>query len=205
MKNSYTYPHRSKKARIEYLAAHESYGGWNHPARRWSPLAWNVKLHGADLTGKCGDYPVSDLHDEAWKQALHDEHLWQRIVEDMSRQYMEGEYSTSPGDDQGDWEFAFAGRSGGWMLLSKWKYSNFLRTSFANAGEWHDWLLEQDKETIEKLYRGVRCMDADFTREKIEKEFAYQANFQRSQWEETQPPIEPCVEMIHAARKGSDL
>jgi hypothetical protein len=196
----YTWPHRTKKARIEYLAAHESYGGWNHPARRWSPLAWNVKIHRADLTGKCGDYEVSDLRDEAWNEyAQTSGSLWTMIVEDMQRMYLEGEYSTYPGDDQGDWEFTFAGRSGGWMLLKESKWS------FADAGEWRDWLLEQDKETIEKLYRAVRCMDADFTSEKISREFEYQVNFQRSQWEETQPPLEPCIEAIYESRKHAHI
>lgn len=40
-KSPYTYPHRSKRAQVEYLADHDSYGGWNHPCRRWSPLSWN--------------------------------------------------------------------------------------------------------------------------------------------------------------------
>lgn len=199
----YTYPHRSKKARIEYLVAHQSYGGWNHPYRGWSPLAWNVKFHVRDWSGKEGDYKVCGLRDAEWDEnAQNDVHLWMAIVEDMQRQYVEGEYCTYPGDDQGDWDFQFAGRSGGWMLLESWKplTATYFLNCFNDSDGWKQWLEAKSASTVEVLYRAVRCMDADFTTEKIVKEFEYQLNFQRSQWEETLPPIEPCVQMIYEAQ-----
>ena len=180
----YTYPAKSRKAMTEYLTSHESYGGWNHPFRGYSPLSWNVKLGRTNNDGKRGEYTTTPEFDEAWEAYCESNNgLWDLIVEDMQRQYIEGEYTTFPGDDQGRWKFGFAGRSGGHMLLEKWDDLDFLR-HFSGEDDWAQWLAEIGFYTLRELYRAVRCMDTDFTRANIDSEFEYQLNFQRGQWEE---------------------
>lgn len=186
MKRSpYTYPHKSKHAQIDYLTGHDAYGGWNHPNRGWSPLSWNVRIGNADFEQPKGEYQLDPSHDDAWAKYVEKKsELFYWACEDMARQYTEGEYTTYPGDDQGDWEFCFAGRSGGQMLLAKWKGTDFLR-SFDSAEHWRDWLTEGiDTAALRTLYRAVRCMDHDLRRDAINAEFEYQLNFRRHEFEE---------------------
>lgn len=184
-KSPYTYPHRSRAAMTDYLAEHESYGGWNHPYRRWSPLSWDVKLS-PSWKGKEGECKIDESLDDEWRKHCDGSvHLWSWIVEDMQRTYLEGEYCTYPGNDQGDWKFCFSGRSGGHMLLEEWKTFgvSFLK-DFSGEGDWREWLESRNYDALKALYRAVRCMDHDFTREKMNKEFEYQLNFRRYEWEE---------------------
>lgn len=193
---------------IGYLSDHESYSGWNHPYRKWSPLSWDVKLS-PNYDGKRGECKTDDALDDEWDKHVTSsdgQHIWDWIVEDMRCHYTEGTYCTYPGDDQGNWKFCFAGRSGGHMLLEEWKYGkwnciNFLK-GFYGVDTWTAWLEGQPFGELRTLYRAVRCMDADFTREKMNREFEYQLNFRRHEWEEdyrrnesfskAEQGIEPC-------------
>ncbi len=186
-KRPYTYPHKSHKAIIDYLINHKDYKGWNHPYRGYSPLAWNVKVYDVDKTGgRKSKYaePIDPLLDDKWEDFVTEnmDDLWSRIIEDAQSLYIEGDYCTYPGDDQGDWKFCFGGRSGGWLILSEWKNDNFLKMDSKNS--WEDYLDDSSFSNLTILYKAVRCMDADFTREKIQDEVNYQMNFQRVLWEE---------------------
>lgn len=190
----YTYPHKSKAGMVQYLASHDSYGGWNHPNRGFSPLSWNVKLYNFKTDGKQGEFTATESLDDAWEQYTQDTpELFEWVVEDMRRQYSEGEYTTYPGNDQGDWEFCFAGRSGGHMLLESWKgcgYSIDFLGDFSSEADWEQWLDGLCFQDLKALYRAVRCMDADFTRDKINREVEYQVSFRREQWEAEQKETE---------------
>lgn len=187
MNKQYTYPHKSRVSITDYLMRHQSYGGWNHPYRGWSPLAWDVKVHEIDETGgwKLKHHEFIDpLLDDEWDDFRREnmDNLWSLIIEDSQRHYIEGEYTTYPGDDQGDWKFTFGGRSGGWLILSKWKNDDFLK--MANQESWEDYLNGLFFSDLTILYKAVRCMDVDFTRENAERNVSYQLNFQRTVWEE---------------------
>lgn len=183
----YTFPDKSRVAITNYLISHTDYGGWNHPYRGWSPLAWNVKVDHIDWTGGRRlkyHQPIDPLLDDEWAEhAKRDESsLYDIIIEDARRTYDEGLYTTYPGDDQGDWKFCFGGRSGGWLILEGWKNDDFLKMAHKECWEpYLDGLFYSDLIT---LYKGVRCMDQDFTREKARMEVSYQLNFQRILWEE---------------------
>ena len=183
----YTFPHRSREAITDYLAEHENYGGSNHPWGGWSPLSWNVKLHRVDTSGKVanGEYETTDALDEEWAAHVreNEDDLWSWTIEDMRDFYRTGLYTTSPGDDQGDWHFQFGGRSGGHMILAKWEHEDFMRM-FKYREDFREWLDGQPFATIRRLYRGIRNLDVDITRENLESEFAYQLNYRRGQWEE---------------------
>jgi hypothetical protein len=185
MKNIYTYPHKSKKSIIDYLVNHEAYGGWNHPNRGWSPLSWDVKVHRLDYTGGWRlDYhePIDPLLDEKWDDYVRsDENVVNLATEDAQRQYLESEYCTHPGDDQGDWKFCFGGRSGGHLILKSWKSYDFL--NMGSSESWEDYLNDLSFSDLTTLYKAVRCMDVDFPRENASKNVSYQLNFQRVLWE----------------------
>jgi len=179
----YTYPHRSRKAQAAYLAEHDSYGGWNHPMRRWSPLSWNVRIGNVNWRRPKGDCDLDAAFDDDWESYVEsNQELFAWITEDMAREYTDSEYTTYPGEDQGDWTFCFAGRSGGQMLLAKWLYVDFIRGDWSESS-WAEWLDDQPADTIRTLYRAVRCMDQDFTSAKIDAEFEYRLNDRRGQWE----------------------
>jgi hypothetical protein len=192
MKCPYSYPHRSRKSQVQYLADHDSYGGWNHPNRGWSPLAWNVKIGTINWRSPKGEESLDAGLDDQWNQYVEsNSELFYWICEDVARQYLEGEYTTYPGDDQGDWKFCLAGRSGGHLLLSDWRGTDFL-SSFQNSEHWFDWLTSGiTTEALNKLYRAVRCMDQDLERSRINAEFEYQLNFRRHEWE--QQHMEMCA------------
>lgn len=185
MRSPYTYPHRSKRQQIEYLADHDSYGGWNHPYRGWSPLSWNVRIRHVNYDRPKGEYDLDATYDDDWAAHVQENgELFYWVCEDMARQYVEGEYTTYPGDDQGDWKFCLAGRSGGQLLLADWAGTDFLR-SFSDADHWRDWLANGiTTDTLRTLYRAVRCMDHDLRRDAIHAEFEYQLNFRRHEFEQ---------------------
>lgn len=179
----YTFPHKSRKAMVEYLADHENYGGWNHPYRRWSPLSWNVKIGNVSHDGKRGENTVNPDFDEAWQEyCQHADHLFNDICESMASFYLEGLYTTYPGNDRGAWKFCMAGRSGGHMLLEGWEGMNLL-TRFSGEDDWREWLGSISFGTLRTLYRAVRNMDQDISRDNINRNYEFELNFRRSEWE----------------------
>ena len=186
-KHPYTFPHKSKSGTMEYLTEHEGYGGWNHPHRGWSPLAWCVKVNDIDVSGGWGlkhhEY-IDPLLDEEWARhwTENQNSLTEIIFEDAQSTYREGLYTTYPGNDQRDWEFCFGGRSGGWLILEKWKNDDFLKMRYKES--WEDYLSGLFFSDLETLYKAVKYMDVDFTREKVSQEVSYQLHFQRTLWEE---------------------
>lgn len=179
----YTFPHKSREAMQGYLLDHESYGGWNHPYRQWSPLAWNVKIHRCDDMARNGAYKTSPEFDDAWDSYLEQSNeMFGWICEDMARHYLEGEYTTYPGNDQGDWKFCMAGRSGGHMILESWKGTEFIKGW--SKDRWSEYIEGLDFNSLRTLYKAARCMDQDFSREAIAKDFDYHLNFRRNAWEE---------------------
>jgi hypothetical protein len=179
----YSYPLKSKLAIVDYLASHESYGGWNHPTRGWSPLSWNVKIGRVNTDGKQGEERVNAEFDSAWNAHVESDYeLSNQIQEDMFRMYGDGDYTTYPGADQGRWKFTLAGRSGGHMILETGDGIDFLH-QFDGHGDWENWLNELDYASLVKLYRAIVCMDQDFGPGKVEREFEFHLNFFRNQWE----------------------
>jgi hypothetical protein len=193
MKNPYTYPHRSHKARIAYLAEHENY----HPMNSWNGgfcLSWNVKINRGDYSGKNGgrpsDYPVNLAFDEKWDEYVQaNDSLFYKTCEDVFQSSCE-DYSTYPGDDAGSYKFSLNGRSGGHLILTHcaivsepkdWKMFPMI---WASRADYEYWLETRGKEELERFYKAVRCMDYDFAGERVKAEFNYQLASRRSQWEE---------------------
>lgn len=199
---------------IEDLLSHTDYGGWNHPMRHHSPIAWNVKMYfDIDWTGKCKSCPeykepIEERFDEKWKKEVEKNHeLFYYLQERMAEQAgVDGdiwhsknpffEYSTYPGDDQGDWKFCFGGRSGGWLILAGWRHHDIIR-KIESRGEFEEWLEELDDEDLKTFHRGVGEMDKDFSKNALQKLADSCVNMLRIDWEERQLQDERDWQAIH--------
>lgn len=186
MNNQYTFPHKSKKSIIDFLLDHK---GRHDAYGNYYPLVWDVKVYDFDITGgrrlKHGE-AIDPLLDEEWdhfwrSERSHD--LYDLIFENARRPYLEGEYTTYPGDDQGNWKFTFIGRSGGWLALKEWLGFDFMR-KIDSKSCWEEYLNYLFFSDLRTLYKAVRCMDVDFTRENASKNVSYALNFERTLWEE---------------------
>ena len=177
----YTFPHKSRAAIAEYLTR----DGRAYDYRRYN-FAWNVKTHSARFDGEhlraehnAGLNPALDA--EFQNVAESDPFLFWYWCEDAARWVSEGDWCSYPGDDQGDWEFSFAGRSGGWIVLEKWRgrvMRNVEADDFTDSDLW-PWA------DLVAFYRGIRCADSDFTPEKAAREVEWQAAHWREDWENT--------------------
>lgn len=198
----YTFPARSRKAMIAYLAEHESYV----PMNTWNGgfvLAWNVKIYNFDASGKAKLWerysksksefkPRANL-DAGWEQETQEPEFFYSICEDAARMYLEGEWTNYPGIEQGEWKFSVNGRSGGYFILTEaprwlpapraWRMFPMIWDS---RGAYEEWLANLDTPTLKRFYRAVRVLDHDLARDAVEAEISYQVAFRRQQWEETQ-------------------
>ena len=202
MKRSpYSFPHRSRKAMLAYLADHESYV----PMNTWNGgfvLAWNIKVYRIDETGHSGDCdaPANARFDSQWRDELDSNpNIFNECCEDATRQYTEGEWTNYPGIEQGEWQFGINGRSGGYMILTNapsWcpapcRWRCFPMT-WESRGDYQEWLGELDTATLKQFYRAIRVLDHDLRREACESEVSYQFAWRRSQWEESLIEKETC-------------
>ena len=176
----YTFPHRSRKSMLEYLLKRDSY--MDH--YELFPFSWNVKTHAADWTRPEGESKLDPALDSAWEKYIESNHgLQMMIMEDCGREYTEGEWTSYPGDDQGDWKFEFRGRQGGHLCLTHWQGKK-LSGHGLEKYEIEDWLKELSTERLRQFYKGIRTADSDFTRAKAARNLEWYINDARGQWEE---------------------
>lgn len=184
MRNPYKFPARS---RADMIAAMESIGGRYESGAR-HPFAWNVKIYdwpddsAAGLAAQIAD--LNPAWDSAWREYVEsrDSLFWQ-ICEDMGRTYVDGEYCTWPGDDHGQYHFEFHGRSGGWLVLTKWRGRSLRGFSIADdcaADEFASLAWQEVRE----LYRATATMSQDFASEKLREDMAWHVADARVRWEE---------------------
>jgi hypothetical protein len=175
----YSFPHKSRAAIAEYL---DRDGRYYRPTRY--RFCWDVKAYCTDFdsdTMRRHNPDLSPAFDERWQEWIErnrDAFWW--FCEDAGRHISEGEWCSYPGDDQGDWQFAFAGRSGGWVVLEKWRgrdVADATKADFLDHDEW-PW------PDLVAFYRGIRCADQDFTTQKAAAEVEYKAAFHREYLEE---------------------
>lgn len=187
----YTYPSQTRSEVIAELIKHTVHKDGPYADFR---LAWNIKLYDFDTSGKGVEaWPVDPQFDERWEEELRGssgQEIYERAQESALSRYIGGEgrkgvlseYTTWPGDDQGDYGFNVEGRSGGWLVLSEIKGLGKLQ--WAGQGEMEEALKDLDADELRKLYRVVCSLDHDVTRTKAAQEMAYQYAFIRNQNEE---------------------
>lgn len=184
----YRFPARSRAAMIAAMESIGGYGGWNAPRRRSYAFAWNVKI---DVGGR--DYQAETLNPfhydggafDASADSDFDSHLeesdsafWQ-IAEDMRRTIDESEWSDY--DGRTDFGFKFAGRSGGWLVLTSAHGRSMDGIDFDEMREDKD---EWPFADVRALYRSLMVMDSDFSRKAVRAEWLHNLAFYRQQWEE---------------------
>lgn len=189
-RNPYRFPARSRAAMI---AALESVGGRSDRHGSY-PFAWNVKIYRYPTSAReLEEYnesgtPFLKAWDSAWEKECESDYFFSSITEGMARDVLEDDYSTWPGDDAGQYKFGFAGRSAGWLVLESafgWNMRGFDLESLAD--QYTQWGVERSEYTfaeVRKLYRAVMTMESDFESEKVQRQFARECAFRRSQWEE---------------------
>lgn len=156
-----------------------------------SRLAWYVKAY-PDVHGKDnGDYKRNPELDDAWEKYLDSrrgQHIWQRAYED-AQEYYRTDWNSYPGDDQGDWKFAFGGRSGGYLCLQEWRGYKFARMDESELAQFvaelvHHYLEGDGKaDYLESFYIGIVCADVDFTGDNASKNVSYHYAQAREEWE----------------------
>lgn len=191
---TYTYPLAKREDIVEFLSGHQSY--W--PMSYWNGgfcLAWNIKVYRFDASGTMyrEDFDLQERFDAAWEQYIEDnDHgaLFGLACEDATYQYTQGEWTRYPGVEQGEYEFAINGRSGGWMILKDWAGPTPGGALFPMIWRDHDdyvvWLEDLDTKNLEKFYRVIVQLDHDLSREGCRRGIEYQFALLRADWEEEQ-------------------
>lgn len=104
---------------IDYLLSDRKPYGGSHGIYFF---AWNVKVYSANFDHPNGEHAINPALDKAWGNYFSNNPcIDERAFENARRQIVDDEWTSYPGDDQGDWEFRFEGRSGGWLVLHRWK------------------------------------------------------------------------------------
>lgn len=198
----YTYPHRSREAMIDYILSN---GGYHRVGERW-PLAYNVKAYGVDL-----DF------DHLWTKYAKDylPRSYGRVVIDGCREIAERDYENCK-DNLFDWaledarsnvtncdtyrmlwdakdvvpktEFGFCGRSGGYICVMRFDWTEFRGWSQERFEEWLREPESNSMKDIRLLYKMCRQWEVDWTSKKASEEVEHQAAFRlftdcESEWE----------------------
>lgn len=186
-KRPYSFPLRSRAAMTSYITDRNKYIDHYTPF----PFSWKVKAYNVDFENPRGEPHDSSL-DAKWSAYIaRNGYLWESAVEDAQRDYSEGDYTTYPGDDQGDWQFGFYGRQGGHICLEKWRG----RQMYGRDFDLNEFVTALSFADVRTLYRALVCMDSDFTCAKASENVEYHLAFQRSLWEEREHE-----KTTHAAR-----
>jgi hypothetical protein len=193
----YTWPHRSRAAIVDYLTDRR---GRSYHCQKYF-FAWNVKVYRAKFDGaslRTYDPTLNPALDSEWDSYVesHGDPLFWHWCEDAGRDISEDEWTSYPGDDQGDWEFSFAGRSGGWIVLEKWRGRDVRNPDDFSEWSWPD---------LVAFYRGIRCADSDFTQSNAvvsveDYAAAYRADWEAEKREEAEEEAESAAASMTAAR-----
>lgn len=146
------YPARTRGAIREALLSHSFHRSEPYDDFR---LSWNIKVYGkVDTSGHHPDFQNDPAFDERWQQhmAEGDEVFW-RACEQALSVFVEGEFTTFPGDDQGDYQFGVQGCNGGHLVLTGFKYYDEKDLKWASKADFEEFLDELDDAELLALYR----------------------------------------------------
>lgn len=205
LKNPYTYPHKSRRAKVNYIT---SIGGYPDRYTRF-PLEFTVGVYYADLDfdsiwsrieksdewGARKPDLVKFCVKDVCKEFGND--LWTHAVEDACRSLTECDTYRMLWDGTPiDAEFSLYGRGGKHLCLTS--FEGIILTGMSEDGleellmtqgayGYDDvcdkdtlkngWEWTIDSKTLDKLYRYVRQCEIDFTSKKASAEVEYQADY----------------------------
>lgn len=189
IKCPYTFPHKSRKAMVEYICANGGYSAYG--VGTW-PLSWDMGLDRLDfsfnnLWEKAKEYAdVNDAEMEEFKTFVR-ERVWKDeenasailydiAVEDARERVNDSDAHKSLGDGtyDPDVSFEFWGRGGRHLVLSKYAGVSFVRTSSADL---YEVMSAWGFPSVKRFYKFVRTWTQYFTSENAKSEVEYQAAF----------------------------
>jgi hypothetical protein len=207
----YSFPARSRAAMADAIESIGHYRAYGYGSERY-PFCWNVKLDGlwrsdaATLNAANSEHglrPAWDSAFESYCEGDSGQGVFERVQ--VSMWFQAENYSTWPGDDSGQWGFTLAGRSGGWLCLVDSPVGKIagqsleeLVESIRLTGEGEEWPFAN----VRTLYRGLVCMDSDFTRDKVNAETRYQLAHVRAEWESER--ADKIRELWHGAQEDRE-
>jgi hypothetical protein len=151
---------RTREQMIVHLARHEM-------DRSGRVISWNIKVRNFDRSGKGGE-KTDPRFDARWEEYLEGpagEQIFWQACEDELRQYVENEYTTYPGSDQGAYKFGVTGRSGGYLYLRSWDGpepgSGHDPMKFEGRRHFVEYLRELSPNDLCRLYKLVANVDHD--------------------------------------------
>ena len=177
----YAFPLKSRAAMTDYILDRRAY------VDRYTrhPFSWNVKAYRVDWIRPKGEATLDPALDVEWAKHVEREYgvygVEPAAFNDAQRQYAEGEWTSYPGDDQGDWKFGFYGRCGGHLVLESWCGKSFSRMDEDDLRAYLDGC---DFAAVRKFYRALVCMDSDFTPANASANVESHVNLRRELWEE---------------------
>lgn len=192
MKCPYSFPARSRKAMVEFM---ESIGSYYERPHRY-PFSWNVKLPYCPRSNEARTlnpfHPdggqFAPAQDDAWQEVMESDRFDYRIIEDM-RSGLDF-YSVWPGVDEDQFEFSFAGRQGGHLILESAYGINFAGFDLESLLDVQtEWGVDESPYTfaeVRRLYRAIVQMDSDFSHKRVRDAMLHAIAFARYQWEEEQ-------------------
>jgi len=195
----YKFPHTTREDIIVVLACHHGHVPMNQNNGGFC-IAWNVKVNGAvDETGRNNGAEKADpAYDKAWEAYVEEnrDEIWSDACSDGLSRYTDGSYSTYPGDDDGSFEFATAGRSGGHLILTAWDGPKppsggwrSCQMAFGDREDYIGWLKALDEPDLARLYKLVVCVDNDTRNphEEVSYHFAFRRQEMEDRWRSGEP------------------
>lgn len=184
----YAAPLKSRQDIIGFLLDHQSYQRTYYTS---SPLAWNVKCYDVDFSAEhlievfrtSGEYdtrPDGDrwLDYPEWRKpalALYEEHkdnLWEWAVEDARRNTQDDTNRSLWKGDLLDVVYEFSGRSGGWLIITRFEGT---KLEDMDGDEFREYLDGLDYKTLRNLYELVVQNDHDFRRQAVKSALEFWA------------------------------
>lgn len=185
----YAAPLRSHRDIVAFLMGHQ---GYRRSHATCSPLAWDVKAPGADLSPShlievyrnSGEY---DRREERWldfpewrdlalkKYEEVEDGLWGWAIEMARVHVTDDDTNKCLWDGTGlDVSYLFEGRSGGWLLLAKFEGVDLTRL---DDEDFHEYLEDLDYRTLRNLCQLTTQNDHDFRRQAVEDAIEWEAAY----------------------------
>lgn len=180
--NPYKMPLTGRREIIDFLKSHTVHHV-DGPYSSWS-LAWNIKVGGSfNSTGRfdaekhpelAKEFTPDPAFDQRWTDHVDkDEYLFNEAADNALRQYREGSYSLWEGSEDGAYGFQTTGRSGGWLILTKFADHEGRDMQWQDAKHLEGWLDGLEDAELVHLYKLVGQVDADVARRGDEMEYQY--------------------------------
>lgn len=174
----YDFPLESRWEIVQFLLEHKVHR-LDGPYSKWA-YAWDIKVHRFETDGHNLGYENDPAFDGRWESYLKENDIFWDEAGDAVRHYTEGEYTTYPGNDQGDYQFHTAGRSGGWLVLTGVKELGD-KLAWEGQSDLKEWLKDLDDAAIVRLYKLIVQVDKDVSNPAAE--MAHRYAFRRSELE----------------------